>query len=185
MNKGGRIKHAASCHSHYYVSSSVLRHIVPFLQHLTPFFPTANVVLSLNKAPTSIVKTHKLKILCFGASRDSACVTFWNHCSKSWMMYEMKNPCSLHTIQIVKSPWSIKKKKKKKHPILVHRKGWEGGNVSTGTLCPLGKGLGGRRAHRVPQGSLCLASLAWPQLPHRPLSLPEALHEGFPVGWGF
>jgi len=26
------------------------------------------------------------------------------------MMYEMKNPCSLHTIQIVKSPWSIKKK---------------------------------------------------------------------------
>lgn len=84
--------------------------IAPFLQHLTLFLLTAIFVLSLNKAPTSIVKTRKLKILCFGARRDSASVTFWNHCSKSWMMYEMKNPCSLHTIQIVKSPWSIKKK---------------------------------------------------------------------------
>lgn len=81
----------------------------PQTQLLFLYLPTTNFGWSLKKTLTSIVKNHKLETLCFGASSDSACGTFWNHCSKSWMMYEMKNPCSLHTIQIVKSPWSIKK----------------------------------------------------------------------------
>lgn len=49
-----------------------------------------------------------------------------------------------------KTGMELKKKIKRKHPILVHGKGWEGGNVSTGSLVSPGQGFGWQEGTQSP-----------------------------------